>query len=367
MLVAIAALLRAAVGRSWRPLAVGGAVVAAILALTFAALAPSFVYWAKHGTNPQVGHRLPLESELYGLKFAQLVLPIEHHRIDKLAELRQSYDGWFPQTEATRSSALGVVATAGLLWLLAVSLLQLGAPGRRIVPAPHGEAGIAALVALFLAWTGGLATLIAYVQPQIRSWNRLSVFIGFFALLAVALLLDRRIAALDSRRGGTVLAAGALCAVLTIGLLDQTSNAYRPQYAALAAEYESDERFVRGIEERIPSGAMVFQLPYIAFPESLPVHRMFDYDEFRGYLHSDDLRWSYGAVKGRPEDRSGALAAKPAPELVRDVAAAGFAGIYVDRFGYEDEGAKLEGELAAALGTSPLVSENGRLSFFELP
>ena len=28
--------------------------------------------------------------------------------------------------------------------------------------------------------------------------------------------------------------------------------------------------------------------------------------------------------------------------MVRDVAAAGFAGIYVDRYGYEDQAAKLE-------------------------
>ena len=29
---------------------------------------------------------------------------------------------------------------------------------------------------------------------------------------------------------------------------------------------------------------------------------MVDYDQVRPYLHSDDLRWSYGAMKGRPED-----------------------------------------------------------------
>ena len=96
------------------------------------------------------------------------------------------------------------------------------------------------------------------------------------------------------------------------------------------------------------------------------MNRMVDYDELRGYLHSDDLRWSYGAVKGR-SDPSAALAAEPVPALVRDVAAAGFAGIYVDRFGYADQAAKLESELAAATGATPIISENGRLSFFELP
>ena len=52
--------------------------------------------------------------------------------------------------------------------------------------------------------------------------------------------------------------------------------------------------------------------------------------------------------------------------MVRGVAAAGYAGIYVDRYGYADEGEKLERELAAATGRDPLVSPNGRLSFFEL-
>ena len=55
-------------------------------------------------------------------------------------------------------------------------------------------------------------------------------------------------------------------------------------------------------------GAMVFQLPYRRFPETQPLARMADYDLMRGYLHSDDLRWSYGFMKGRPGDPSPALA-----------------------------------------------------------
>jgi phosphoglycerol transferase len=366
VLVALAAVLRAVAGRSWRPLVAGGAVVGVLVALTVVTLAPSLAYWARHGTNSAVGHRGAFESEFYGLKFAQLVLPMEHHRIGKLAEFRQRYDSWSPRTEATRNTALGVVASVGFLWLLAVALVQLATPGRRVVPALHGEAGIAALVALALAWTGGLATLIAVVEPQIRSWNRLSVFIGFFALLAVGLLLDRAVAALEARRAGKALAAAAVFAVLVVGLLDQTSSAFQPRYGALSAEYRSDGDFVRGIEGRVPAGGMVFQLPYVPFPEAAPPARMFDYDELRGYLHSGELRWSYGAMKGRPGDPSPALAAEPVPDMVRDVRAAGFGGIYVDRFGYEDGGARLESELASAVGSPPLVSKNGRLSFFDL-
>jgi hypothetical protein len=366
VLVVAAALLRAVGGRSLRPLVEGGAVVAVIAVLSLVSLAPTLAYRARHGTNEQVAHRESFESELYGLKLAQLVLPIEQHRIGKLASLRQRYDAWSTPTEATLGAPLGVVGTVGLFWLLAISVLQLASPGRRVAPALDGQAGTAALVALFFAWTGGLATLLAAVEPQIRAWNRLSVFIGFFALLAVGLLLDRGLGALRSRPVGGSLAAVALCLVLAIGVLDQTSSASVPPYRTLAADWRSDEAFVRGIDARLPEGALVFQLPYVPFPETPPVNRMADYDELRGYLHSDDLRWSYGAVKGR-SDPNAALATEPVPALVRDVAAAGFAGIYVDRFGYADQAAKLESELAAATGTKPLVSGNGRLSFFELP
>jgi phosphoglycerol transferase len=365
VLVVAAALLRAIGGRSLRPLAEGGAVVAAILVLSLASLAPTLAYRARHGTNQQVAHREAFESEIYGLKPAQLVLPDRNHRIGKLASLRQRYDSWSPQTEATVSATLGLVATVGLLWLLAISVLQLASPGRRVAPALDGRAGTAALVALFFAWTGGLATILASVYPQIRAWNRLSIFIGFFALLAVGLLLDRGLAVLRSRRAGGLLAGVALCLVLAVGILDQTSAATIPPYRTVAAEWRNDEGFVRAIDARLPERAMVFQLPYVPFPETPPVNRMIDYDELRGYLHSEDLHWSYGAVKGR-NDPNAALAAEPVPSLVRDAAAAGFAGIYVDRFGYADQAAKLEGELATALGTKPLVSENGRLAFFEL-
>jgi hypothetical protein len=366
ILVAAVAVIRAVVTRSKRPLSEGAAVVGAILALSLVTLAPSLVYWAKHGTNDEATQRLRYESELYGLKLTQLVLPHDRHRIDWLADLRQDYESWFPATEATLSTPLGVVAAVGLLWLLAVSLLQLASPGRPVTSPLHGQAALATLLALLIAWTGGISLWIAGVWPQIRSWNRLSIFIGFFALLAVGLLLDRALRALSSRRHGALLGAWLLLVVLAVGVLDQTSAAYKPDYPALEAEYGSDGEFVAAIEERLPAGAMVFQLPYRRFPETQPLSRMADYDLMRGYLHSDDLRWSYGFMKGRAGDPSPALAGQPTEQMVRDVAAAGFSGIYVDRYGYEDLAAELGMELRLATGEEPIESPNSRLWFFEL-
>ena len=367
VLVAVAAVLRAAATRNWRPLVHGGGVVGVIVALSLLTLVPSFVYWAANGTNPSVAHRGAYESELYALKFAQLVLPIEHHRIGALGSAREKYDNWFPRTEASVDTPLGIVASLGFVGLLGLCLLQLVSPGRRLASSLYGNAALAALLALLFAWVGGLAIFVAVVQPQIRSWNRLSVFIGFFALLAVGLVLDRLVGRLRPRRWGAVLGAGLVLGVLIVGVLDQTSSIYEPPYDSLAASYRSDDDLVEAIEERLPSGAMVFQLPYSRFPEAPPIFRMADYDLMRGYLHSHDLRWSYGHTKGRGDDPNVPISTEKVPDMVRDLKASGFAGVYIDRFAYTDGAAALEKELADATGAAPLVSRDGRLSFFELP
>ena len=124
---------------------------------------------------------------------------------------------------------------------------------------------------------------------------------------------------------------------------------------------------MEAIEERLPSEAMVFQLPYSRFPEAPPIFRMADYDLMRGYLHSHDLRWSYGHTKGRGDDPNVPISTEKVPDMVRDLKASGFAGVYIDRFAYTDGAAALEKQLAEATGAAPLVSRDGRLSFFELP
>jgi hypothetical protein len=367
VLVASAAVLRAVGLRSWRPLRDGGAVAGTILVLSLVTLVPSIVYWAEHGRNDVVANRASFESEFYGLKFAQLVLPIEQHRIGELAHLRQRYDEKFPLTEAAPNTALGTVAALGLLGLLLACFVQLATPGRRFAGDLAGRAGVAALLAVMFAWTGGLSTFVAAIEPQIRAWNRLSIFIGLFGLVAAGLGFDWALRWLRGRwRAGAAVGLAALALVVVLGGLDQTSRTYEPAYAAVAASYRSDGDFVRGIEAQVPKGSMIFQLPHRPFPEAPPLVAMVDYDLFRGYLHSNDLRWSYGLVKGRGDDWSANVAREPVPQMVRDVKSAGFAGIYLDRFGYQDGGASIDPQLIAATGSTPLKSPDQRLFFYRL-
>jgi phosphoglycerol transferase len=78
---------------------------------------------------------------------------------------------------------------------------------------------------------------------------------------------------------------------------------------------------------------------------------MEDYGLARGYLNTDTLRWSYGAMKGRPGDEWLRLLSLRVIDEQLDLAArSGFGAVHVDRRAYVDRGAAIESELRRRLG-----------------
>src|SRR5262249_2167724 len=150
--------------------------------------------------------------------------------------------------------------------------------------------------------------------------NRISVYIAFFSLLTVALLLELFARRYVKTRSGRFAFGLCLALALALGALDQFAPRLTPNYAQVRAEFDSDDDFIRKLQSSLPAGAMVFQLPAVPFPENPRVGKMFDYDHARGYLHSQTLRWSYGAVKGRASEVWQKLvAAKPTDELLEAI------------------------------------------------
>ena len=358
VLVIVAALLRFVARRDREALVAGGAVVAAILAVSLVQLAPTIVYRAANGTNDQVAKRFWFESENYSLRLTNLLLPVDGHRIGALARWKDEYTTQIPQTEA-RSATLGLVASLGLVWLIAVALAACAGVGRRYELGLH--AGLAALTvtAVLVATTGGLSTFIAVIWPQIRAWNRLSVFIAFFSLVAVALLLG-----LLERRLRAPVFAGLLALVLAVGVYDQTTKAYVPPYDAVEAAWNDDAAFFSALEDRLPADARIVQVPYEPFPE--PVNTPVGiYEPAKAYLHSDDLHWSWGAMRGRPEDWAATIAGKPAAEVVAAAREEGFTGILLDRLALGAAAQATETDFGRVLG-NPAQPPDDRYVFFRL-
>ncbi|MEP7273794.1 MAG: hypothetical protein ABI882_20005, partial [Acidobacteriota bacterium] len=286
-----------------------------------------------------------------------------------ISRLKDTYN-LRPLVNENDDVSLGIVGSVGFLFLFWWLLFRKPEIGRMNVPGNAGLLNHLSLLnaaAVLLGTVGGLGSLFAFfISPQIRAYNRVIVFIAFFCFLSVALLLERganRYATTPRRR---MIFYGMVTLLMAIGLFDQRSHRVIPDYPRLKSDFRQDADFVQKIQAVLPAGAMVFQLPVVSFPESPKINRLNDYDLVKGYLHSTKLRWSYGAIKGRESDAwQGWVAAKPAPDLAATLALAGFGGIYLDRFGYADSGTQLEADLAGVIG-KPMVSENGRLAFYDL-
>jgi hypothetical protein len=368
LLVAGVTILMLIVRRNRRAAVAGATVIALIGAGVLMALTPAIAYRYEHGPNELVRTRGVNESEIFALKLTQLVLPIEGHRIGALGDRSTRYADTAPFGSLGQPVHLGLVAAVGFVWLLLVGLAGVASTGKWRTGAPYRDAAVANLLAFLIGTVGGFSALIAAtITPQFRAWNRISIFISFLALLAVATgltSLGRRWSG-----GGRRLAfLGVLTATLVVGVLDQTSRSYVPPYETIRNEYENDARYVRQIADRLPVGARILQLPYVPFPEAGLSGKLGDYDLVRPYLHSDDLRWSFGAMKGRSGDWLASRANDRPDALVSRAATDGFDGLYVDRFGYADRGAALESDISRVLGgTRPLVSPDQRIAFFDLP
>jgi hypothetical protein len=319
-------------------------------------LLPSAIFWRDHGRNPVAGVRVAGEVELYGLKIANLLLPHERHRLEPLARLKQDYLR-FP-LPSERGQTLGLVAACGLVVLLVVLVRALlSRSPRESGDGPLRPLSALGLVAVLTATIGGGASFISLLlTPQVRTWARMSVVVAFVALAAVAVLLDRL------PRGRAQIAAVGL--VVVIGFLDQTTPAFVPAYGRIARTHESDSTYVAQLERRLPAGAAVFQLPYVPFPEAEPPGTMADYEHFRPYVHSRDLRWSYGGVKGRPEGDWARDLDLDDANVIERLRAAGFSGVSLDRRG--DPSRALERQLAGLFGSPAVESPDRRLVFFDL-
>ncbi|MCI0337738.1 MAG: hypothetical protein L0226_09185 [Acidobacteria bacterium] len=343
--------------------------VALIFAETAINLAPSITRFSDQGGVHFV-RRLAGDADVYGLRIAQLILPIRWHRVEWLSEVKVDYN-MRPLINENDDASLGVIGSLGflgLLWWLFFRKPEIRRLSAEGVKGLFNYLSLLTGAALFLGTIGGFGSLVAFFGlPQIRAYNRISIFIAFFALFAVALWLDefarRR---LHSQKRRMVFHA-ALGLALILAMLDQISPRFRPDHQRLTDEYMNDEVFVNKVESVMAPGVMVFQLPLMSFPENPKIHRMIDYDQARPYLHSRRLRWSYGSTKGRANYVwSREVAAKPAQEMAEALAWVGFGGIYIDRFGYMDNGAKLESELSNTLSAPPIVSPNERQAFFDL-
>ena len=363
--------------RSLKRLYVAGIALAIVGVALIVNLSPNFLYQSKNGKNEEAAKRYAIESEMFGLTIGQLVLPITGHRVGFLADIKNELNQGAAYVHETAvftnendEASLGLIGCIGLLislgWLIFAIRCDIG---KEKMDLPLMDSlSVMNISGILLATMGGFSVIFALlVSPDIRGYNRISPYIALFSILVVLVILESLRRRFINSPEKSIGFYAILVLVLIVGVLDQTNGSMVPSYSANNNSYASDDAFIKSIENEMPAQAQIFQLPYLGFPENGPVNHMSDYDHFRAYLHSSDLRWSYGVMKGRPGDLwQRKVAYEQTLPLLKDVAAAGYTGIYINRDGYPDNGAKLEQELGAALNEKPLTNAEGTLLFFDI-
>jgi phosphoglycerol transferase len=236
---------------------------------------------------------------------------------------------------------LGPMAAVGLLFLLMVSA------GLVRHQDTHDSAVIRTIASLSLycllfATAGGFGTMLCHIFPDIRCYNRLSVFIAFLALAGSGLWWQTRIQTAAARRTRNLF-VGGLIVLLAFSLYDQLIDArwLNERRAADEVSAMRERGLVKQIEAKAPPGTAVFQLPITGFPADVTKGRMLAYDHARPCLWSSQLCWSWPSFSRRHQRWLNKVDSLKGADLAEALVLSKFRLIWVDRFGYPDNGASM--------------------------
>ena len=344
--------------KQWYPLGNAGIIVLFLSLTVLLNISPAIITKIQQGSNRDVAHRAPFESEHYGLKISQLLLPVDQHRLKRLASAKEHYAISAPLVTENKTATLGIIGSIGFLLLLSALFIRKS-PFSSDTFSDLSKLNIAALL---FATIGGISSLFAYlVTPMIRCPNRMSVFIAFFSLAAFFIFLQEILKNRFPHLNKSYWLIAILC--LVIGIIDQVP---RRHFSHHVAQFQSDAQFVQDIEKIMPAGTMVMQLPFTEFPESVAIQQLDSYSLFRGYLHSHTLHWSFGTMRGRGVALwQNTVTNKPIRDMLDDLVYAGFRGLYVNKNGYADHGQAIEKQIADLLHAGPTLT-NDELVFYDL-
>lgn len=290
--------------------------------------------------------RLSEESEYYGGKITNLLLPSPTSGIELFAKAAKEYAGrGVVLTSENPSTA--VIASIAMIVVLALIVVRLvlrpAATTAEATEAPRGARLLAfvqddrigaLLVAFFVALlffvVAGFGAVLAYLaSPEIRAWSRMSIVLSVLALGVLAVLVDRivvRIALLLPTLAvvSALVAVDQLAGIAAAVPIGQTDDGYIREFSAEA-------------EDVLGPDCGIIQLPLKDFPETGNVADMGDYDEALPYLYTEDgdLRFSYGAVRGTHSADPWNDATTPS-SFEAEAESSGACAILVDQYAYPD-------------------------------
>ena len=298
---------------------------------------PVFLYGMKNGFYKF--QRSFSDVEYYGLKIANLFRPIVDHRIGLFRSISAQFGpSYIPGEPVEMLGIIGAVCLAGLFVFACHSIFSTRSKSERELQV--SLVAVVAVVAILFSVVDSFNTIFFVLGlNQIRVWARITPLIAFCAFAFGAIFVERW---WQKRNARNPIAYVGLCAVvLAIGIYDQTSTTYVPQYQLNSILWSREEAFTRAADQAFPAGSMVYQLPVVVFPENGPTVNMEDYAQSFPFIHGSKLRWSYGHMKTRPSPFHEEAATLNGSKLLNFLKSRDFVGLQITRRGFEDRGEKV--------------------------
>ncbi|PLX27592.1 hypothetical protein C0581_03265 [Candidatus Parcubacteria bacterium] len=318
--------------------------------------------------------KTPIHADIYGLKIRQLLSPTNNHQNQTLREAKEIMNkNTYPITEGG-SSSMGIVSSIGfiilLVWIFIPKKLKSD-PKLQEDSELITKFSLLNYSLLLIATSGGVGTLIAYIFPDIRTYSRMSIFITFFSLTTILFIIDRWTKKISSKTPQNIFFKNITffiaAIIIIIGVWDQTPLSISNNIKVSQISFDNDVKFFEQLEKSIPTGSMVYQLPYMIFPESEPIENMGDYEHFRAYLQTKHIKWSYSSIKGREGDTwNKSLIDLDPPEFIEELKEKGFNGLYINKRGYKNYGKDIENIYTKLLDKEPARNYNDTLIFFDI-
>lgn len=327
---------------------------------TVIALSPQWIHVLVRGTNPEAAVRSFANAESYGLKIIQLLFPPFNSRLWGAAGLTEKYQSEAPLISENNMSALGLIGTVafiGLCVYLIVSFI------RKKGKAVYEFSSLCVLVAVLVGTIGGFGVIFNFfITAEIRCYCRISIYILCFCYAVAACILSK----LNHKR---MIQGMIVVLLLVIAKYDQIPVPTEKMWVIPGQLAQIYEQFYSEMEDQLPDGAMVYQIPFVSFPEppSATINNMDAYSQLSAYIYTEKLRFSYGGVKGR-NNKAGKLYVDKgmSNNFVRGIKNAGFSGVCIHINGYSKSMQTRILEFYNARFGMPLASIDGTMYFYRI-
>ena len=268
-LLGFAIVFQGAIQRSWQPLVRGATLIACTGAGMLSNVLPS-LWFKMHNADPGKMVRPLQDTEIYALKFVQMFLPLLNHRTAWMRNMALHYDRQAPMVNENQSASLGLAMTAIFTGVLVVTTIALWNDFRDGNPAWSRirKVGIISGWAFLFATVGGAGSIMGfYITPFIRSANRMSVFISFFALIIASWAWQAWGSKWIRTDGHKAMACVAGVFLVALAAWDSADTDYFPRRAESAAMFNQDAAFFSQLQNKVGQDARIFQVPFVRYPE----------------------------------------------------------------------------------------------------